>query len=204
MDVDSIPFGLDFRKHIREVLNRCDTMLAVVGPSWAGTDEVGQSRLAEETDWVRIEIEAALAKDIPVIPVLINGARMPKPQELPETMQDFAFRQSTEIDMRRDFHSHMDRLIRVMDQLLRMNGSKDSGEALHEEEIELDEAEGGSAEESVEQEMDLSDSAVTEAPPAKRLGRKRSTAERVARGVFFLSLFVLAIVLLDTLLSYNR
>ena len=118
MDVDSIPFGLDFRKHIREVLNRCDTMLAVVGPSWAGTDEVGQSRLAEETDWVRIEIEAALAKDIPVIPVLINGARMPKPQELPETMQDFAFRQSTEIDMRRDFHTHMDRLIRVMDQLL--------------------------------------------------------------------------------------
>ena len=93
-------------------------MLAVIGPSWAATDEVGQSRLAEETDWVRIEIEAALAKDIPVIPVLVNGARMPKPRELPETIQDLAFRQATEVDMRRDFHTHMDRLIRVMDQLL--------------------------------------------------------------------------------------
>ena len=119
MDIDSIPYGLDFRKHIKEALKRCDLMLAVIGPRWAAPNEQGQSRLVDETDWIRIEIEAALTKDIPVIPVLVNGAVMPKPKDLPETMQNLAFRQAAPLDMRRDFHAHMDRLIGVMDELLR-------------------------------------------------------------------------------------
>ena len=114
MDIDSIPYGLDFRKHIKETLKRCDLVLAVIGPRWAALNEAGQSRLADETDWIRIEIEAALAKDVPVIPVLVNGASMPKPKDLPETMQDLAFRQAAPLDMRRDFHAHMDRLIGVI------------------------------------------------------------------------------------------
>jgi uncharacterized membrane protein HdeD (DUF308 family) len=120
MDIDSIPYGLDFRKHIREALKRCDLMIAIIGPHWAALNEQGQSRLIDETDWIRIEIEAALAKDVPVIPVLVNGAPMPKPRELPETMQDLAFRQAAPLDMRRDFHTHMDRLIGVMDELLKL------------------------------------------------------------------------------------
>ncbi|MGH6833187.1 MAG: toll/interleukin-1 receptor domain-containing protein, partial [Methyloceanibacter sp.] len=119
MDIDSIPYGLDFRKHIREALKRCDLMVAIIGPRWAALNEQGQSRLADDTDWIRIEIEAALAKDVPVIPVLVNGAAMPKTRELPETMQDLAFRQAAPLDMRRDFHTHMDRLIGVMDELLK-------------------------------------------------------------------------------------
>jgi uncharacterized membrane protein HdeD (DUF308 family) len=119
MDIDSIPYGLDFRKHIKEALKRCDVMLAVMGPRWTAVSEDGRSRLADETDWIRIEIEAALAKDIPVIPVLVNGAAMPRPKDLPETMQDLAFRQAAPLDMRRDFHAHMDRLIGVMDELLK-------------------------------------------------------------------------------------
>jgi hypothetical protein len=126
MDIDSIPYGLDFRKHIREALKRCDLMVAIIGPHWAATNEQGQSRLIDETDWIRIEIEAALAKDIPVIPVLVNGAPMPKPRELPETMQDLAFRQAAPLDMRRDFHSHMDRLIGVMDELLKLKADGES------------------------------------------------------------------------------
>jgi hypothetical protein len=126
MDIDSIPYGLDFRKHIREALEQCDTMLAIIGPSWAAANEDGKPRLEDETDWVRIEVEGALVRDIPVIPVLVNGARMPKPQQLPGPLQDFAFRQATEIDMGRDFHAHMDRLIRVMDQLLTKIGVEGS------------------------------------------------------------------------------
>lgn len=119
MDIDSIPYGLDFRKHIKESLKRCDIMLAIIGPRWTALNEEGQSRLTEETDWIRIEIEAALAKDVPLIPVLVNGAAMPRPKDLPETMQDLAFRQAAPLDMRRDFHTHMDRLIGVMDELLK-------------------------------------------------------------------------------------
>jgi TIR domain len=125
MDIDSIPYGLDFRKHIKETFKRCDMMLAVIGPRWAGVNEEGQTRLADETDWIRIEIEAALTKDVPVIPVLVNGAPMPKPKDLPESMRDLAFRQAAPLDMRRDFHAHMDRLIGVMDELL---GLKAEGE----------------------------------------------------------------------------
>ena len=50
MDIDSIPYGLDFRKHIKETFKRCDMMLAVIGPRWAGVNEEGQTRLADETD----------------------------------------------------------------------------------------------------------------------------------------------------------
>ena len=75
MDIDSIPFGLDFREHIQELLDRCDILVAIVGPRWATPDESGRLRLTDETDWVRIEIDAALAKKIPVIPVLIDDRR---------------------------------------------------------------------------------------------------------------------------------
>lgn len=67
MDIDAIPVGLDFREHLKHSLQRCDILLAIVGPKWLGTDEHGHHAIAEETDWVRIEIETALAKKIPVI-----------------------------------------------------------------------------------------------------------------------------------------
>lgn len=119
MDIDSIPFGLDFREHIQDSLDRCDILVAIVGPRWATPDESGKVRLSEETDWVRIEIETALAKKIPVIPVLIDGTPLPPPAELPEGLRNLAFRQAAPVDSGRDFHPHMDRLIKAMDGLLK-------------------------------------------------------------------------------------
>ena len=118
MDIDSIPFGLDFREHIRDTLQRCDILVAVIGRNWLDVDEDGRSRIADETDWVRIEIGAALAKNIPVIPVLVDGIRMPKSSDLPDSMRSFVFRQAAEVDSGRDFRMHMERLIRSMDELL--------------------------------------------------------------------------------------
>jgi hypothetical protein len=100
MDIDSIPFGLDFREHIQDSLDRCDILVAIVGPRWATPDESGRLRLTDETDWVRIEIEAALAKKIPVIPVLIDGAALPAPADLPEGLRNLAFRQAAPVDSR--------------------------------------------------------------------------------------------------------
>ncbi|MGH6736942.1 MAG: DUF805 domain-containing protein [Methyloceanibacter sp.] len=118
MDIDSIPFGLDFREHIQESLENCDILLAIIGPDWTAPKDDGQARIFDDTDWVRIEIEAALAKKIPVIPVLIDGTRVPPARDLPEGVRDIVFRQAADIDAGRDFHPHMDRLIGVMDQLL--------------------------------------------------------------------------------------
>jgi hypothetical protein len=119
MDIDAIPVGLDFREHLQQSLQRCDILLAIVGPRWLGTDEHGHQAIADETDWVRIEIETALAKQIPVIPILIDRMRMPKATELPDSLRNFAFRQAAEVDSGVDFRSHMDRLIRSMDQYLK-------------------------------------------------------------------------------------
>jgi hypothetical protein len=121
MDIDTIPVGLDFRDHLQQSLQRCDILLAIVGPRWLGTDdEHGHHAIWEEDDWVRIEIESALAKNIPVVPVLIDRLRMPKASELPESLRNFAFRQAAEVDSGVDFRSHMERLIRSMDQHLQL------------------------------------------------------------------------------------
>ncbi len=118
MDIDNIPFGTDFRHHLQETLDRCDILLVVVGPRWFGLNEAGQPRLFEEADWVRMEVATALEKNIPVIPLLVEGARMPKPGELPEDLQGFAFRQAAVLDVGVDFRVHMERLTKSMDRIL--------------------------------------------------------------------------------------
>jgi hypothetical protein len=116
MDIDSVPFGIDFREHIKEAVIQNDVLVAVIGPNWSG--QANNSRLVDETDPVRLEIETALKGGIPVIPVLVSGATMPKAAELPDGMKDLAFRNAATVDGGRDFHQHMDRLIRSMDKLL--------------------------------------------------------------------------------------
>ncbi len=118
MDIDNIPYGIDFRDHLQEMLDSCDILLVVVGPRWFGRNEDGQPRLFDEEDWVRIEVATALEKKIPVIPLLVEGARMPKRAELPEDLQGFAFRQAAVLDVGVDFRVHMERLTKSMDRIL--------------------------------------------------------------------------------------
>ena len=68
MDVDNIPFGTDFRAHIRETLQRSDILIAVIGTKWLGANTDGTSRMQEKTDPVRVEIETALERKIPILP----------------------------------------------------------------------------------------------------------------------------------------
>jgi TIR domain len=112
MDVEDIPFGIDFRDHIRAELLRSDLLLVIVGKEWLGTHADGTpARILSETDPVRIEVETALQNAIPVIPVLVNGGQMPEPSDLPESLRNFAFLNAATVDAGRDFHVHMDRLI---------------------------------------------------------------------------------------------
>ena len=118
MDIDNIPFGIDFREHIKTELAQTDVLVAVVGPKWLGRPgEGGRMRIAEESDPVRIEIETALQRGIPVVPVLVHGATIPSTGELPDSIKSFAFYNAAEVDTGRDFHPHMDRLIRSMDRV---------------------------------------------------------------------------------------
>jgi len=112
-DVDSLLVGHDFRRQLHEAVNACDVMLAVIGPNWTSLqDESGNRRLENEEDFVRIEIEAALERDIPVIPVLIHGASMPRGRELPETLRNLAYRHALEVHRDPDFRTSVRRLIK--------------------------------------------------------------------------------------------
>jgi hypothetical protein len=87
--------GEDFAKRLRATLDSADVALAVIGPRWEDArDAHGQRRLEHADDWVRIELETVLARGIPVVPVLVGGARMPAPASLPESLEEFSRRQA--------------------------------------------------------------------------------------------------------------
>jgi TonB family protein len=98
MDVAGIEAGRDFRKVIEESIAGCGVLLVMMGPSWAtAKDENGRLRLEDPNDFVREEVASALRRDIPVIPVLVRGAKMPRPEQLPESVKDLVFRNAVEL-----------------------------------------------------------------------------------------------------------
>ena len=128
-DIDNIPPGVDFRRHIDQVLDESDIILAIVGPKWVGP-RAGQSRLASAADPVRLEIETALRKDKPLIPVLVLRAAMPRPEQLPETLNDFAYRNAVQVDAGQDFDHHIGRLIRAMERILEIEAEEEATEGV--------------------------------------------------------------------------
>src|SRR3984893_12197223 len=110
MDVDAIPLGTNFSKVLHEEVAKCGVLLAVIGPNWSDArSEDGKRRLDDPNDFVRIEIAAALQRDIPVIPILLDGARIPKANQLPDDLKDLPSRNG--LDVRHvSFHEDMDRL----------------------------------------------------------------------------------------------
>src|SRR6266481_8087024 len=91
MDINNIPFGVDFRKHIQVELADSQVLFAIVGNSWLGPTEDGHFRIADEADFVRIEVETAAQNDTTIIPVLINNSTMPKPEQLSNSVKFLRF-----------------------------------------------------------------------------------------------------------------
>src|SRR5690348_7903487 len=84
MDLDSIDAGMNFAHVIREAIDSCAVLVAVIGRQWTTlTDEQGRRRLDDPDDYVRFEIRAALERGVRVIPVLVDGARPPQQEQLP-------------------------------------------------------------------------------------------------------------------------
>ena len=115
MDVAAIQPGRDFRKSIDQSLNSCGVFLSLIGKSWlTAKDTSGQPRLEDPADFVRIETAAVLKRDIPVIPVLVQGASAPKPDQLPDDLKELAFRNAVELT-----HARWDSDIQVLIKALR-------------------------------------------------------------------------------------
>ena len=118
-DVDSIPLGLDFKEYLDAKVSECVVLLAIIGDRWLqAKDETGKARLNDPADFVRIEIESALARGIPVIPLLVRGARMPAEEKLPGSLRKLVYRNGIQIRPDPDFHRDMDRLIAALEKYI--------------------------------------------------------------------------------------
>jgi hypothetical protein len=122
MDIDNIPFGVDFRAHIRDNVRASDLLLAIVGAGWTGVNANGEPRILEPDDPVRAEVEIALEHSVTVIPVLVEHASMPSVAQLPESLKDFPYLNAMHVESGRDLALHMERLTRVIDDILRAKG----------------------------------------------------------------------------------
>lgn len=130
IDTDDIPAGIDFVEHLRRQIESCDVFLAMIGRRWATlTDEAGRVRLIDEHDFVRREIRAALSRDIPVIPVLVEGTPIPTEMQLPADLLPLRRRQSVELRSR-EFRADVERLIAKIREAHRVHQSQAIGARL--------------------------------------------------------------------------
>ena len=118
VDMDSIEPGLDFAEVIREALDSCTVLVALIGRQWATlADEEGHRRLDNPDDYVRFEVQTALERGVRVIPVLVDGARPIRQQQLPSELQKLARLNALELSYGR-YEYDADRLLNLLQRLL--------------------------------------------------------------------------------------
>lgn len=124
-DVENIPIGADFPRFLEKTLYECTVALILIGPHWLDARAAdGRRRLDDSADFVRREVETALARDILVVPLLIDGASMPKADELPESISAVHWRNALVVRPDPEFALDMTRLIEGVDQAARGLGGR--------------------------------------------------------------------------------
>lgn len=118
IDFDCIPPGVDFHDWLGDRVAKASVVLALIGPKW-NRDQLGKLRLMNVDDFVRIELEAALANNVPILPLLIDDAPLPTLEELPDSLKPITRRQAALLDTGRDFNVHIARVIEVIQRHLK-------------------------------------------------------------------------------------
>jgi hypothetical protein len=123
MDIDAIPPGVPYDDYIAQAVGSCDVLIALIGPHWLTvTDKAGRRRLDDPTDLTRLEILAALKRNIRVIPALVGGAEMPAADELPDALKPLGRRQAYELADHR-WNEDCARLVQVLKPIVHAGGS---------------------------------------------------------------------------------
>jgi TIR domain len=123
MDVDAIHLGADFHETIDRAVASSDVMISVIGREWVtAADASGRRRLDDPHDFVRLEVESAIKRDVTVIPACVERATMPSAHDLPPSLAALARRQGIEL---RDvaWPDDVQRLIRQIEDLGRTAGA---------------------------------------------------------------------------------
>jgi len=117
-DVNSIELGADFVEVITDAVGSCDVLLALIGRKWLRITGRGRTRrLDDPNDFVRLEIEAALKRKVLLIPILVDGAVMPRAEDLPPSIAPLVRRQALELSPQR-FSADTANLLNVMERTL--------------------------------------------------------------------------------------
>lgn len=113
VDVDTLAPGDDFAEKIRETVGECAAELVIIGRGWLTAEKDGRRRLDDPHDYVRLEVGAALARDVRVIPILVEGASMPAAADLPADLASLASRNAMSVE-HDDFDHDMTRLTEIL------------------------------------------------------------------------------------------
>lgn len=117
MDVEGIAPGTDFVDAIERAVTSCKVLIVLIGNEWTGiVDSSGRRRLDDPNDFIRLETSTALKRDIRVVPVLLEGAQMPRLDELPDELSGLSRRQAIEIS-HKQWEASTGNLIEALDKI---------------------------------------------------------------------------------------
>ncbi|MFW5690986.1 MAG: toll/interleukin-1 receptor domain-containing protein [Chloroflexota bacterium] len=112
MDFDAIPPFVRFEEYIIEQIRRVDVVLAIIGPKWMAL--LRERMQSDDTDYVRIEIGMALKMGKLVAPILVDGARPPNPDDLPEDIRPMMRANAPTLNGGRQFLDNIERLVNAL------------------------------------------------------------------------------------------
>lgn len=129
-DLEDIEAGDDFVSAIEDAVSSCRVLLAIIGPHWSNMRNAdGQRRLENPNDFVRLEIEAALKRGVPVIPVTVNGANWPPKETLPDSLQPLLTRQAHDLSDRQGrWEYDVDHLLQRLEEISGMHPGKENNQ----------------------------------------------------------------------------
>jgi len=211
MDVDAIEPGQDFVTVIENAVGSCEILIAVIGKDWLSSTGRTTGRLNNPNDFVRLEIGTALSRDVRVIPVLVERASMPKPEDLPEDLVKLTRRNAVELsDLR--WQTDVEQLISVMERVLAQREEARLDEAARQAEAERQRQKALEAKRLEEEKKlrsadeDATQRAVAKPPPEKqelerieaekRAQREAEEAKRRRRKKLMLLVIIAAVVVL--------
>lgn len=111
MDVEDIPFAVNFSDFIKEEITNSRVLIALIGPDWI-------KKISQPDDPVRTEIEVAIASQVPVLPLLIGNTPMPDPDRLPASISTIARQNAVTVGVLNDFDAHMQSLLPKIESIL--------------------------------------------------------------------------------------
>ncbi|AWV97695.1 toll/interleukin-1 receptor domain-containing protein [Arcticibacterium luteifluviistationis] len=121
MDVEKIPPGVNFLDFTNQRLQGSEVVIPIIGTSWAKTLK---DRESESDDFVRIEIEEAIKHRMPIIPVLVEGATMPKADDLPASIKQIVYHNSLQVRPDPDFEADTNKLIDFLKETVSLDALK--------------------------------------------------------------------------------